>query len=347
MEIENWLYHKLGYPQIEIIGEVAAPLSKKKFPDWIHETALFPKNSVKNCSPADGDDIKIIVKGGCDLLQIQNYLLRGSLFDSEVNYVSENGYRINCSHIEILKQCNQSTIEHYGPIIDRIRFFDRNAFRTKFLSNDHNVYIYSALDNYVRGLYRYRNTDFIIPFGNFNSDLTDESTWAYHSRRSEKHYLDIDFLKWFKNNFTFLGPMDPDAFKLSIAWLRSSISPDKLLIILNGSEVEYIKNDENKRWEHHRKMNQALDNVVNKLPHVAVCDVRKFVKNSSDHSHNIRHYTRRVYFRIAQNINETIQENCNAQSDFCLRQLNLMKYFLKITGQSNKKRFYKKHILQR
>ncbi|MEI6125089.1 MAG: hypothetical protein WCQ99_00910 [Pseudomonadota bacterium] len=274
--------------------------------------------------------LSIIVKGGCDLLQIQNYLLKDGLFDAEVDYVSAGGYRINNAHTEILKRCTQATLKNYGAIVDKLHFFDRSVFRTKFFSHDYDVYIYSVLDDYTRGLYRYRATDFIIPFGDFTFDLTDASTWEYHTGHSGKHKLCVEFLEWFKNNFTFLGPLDADSFKQNMAWLSGNISHDRLLIILNGPEAAYPLSPQEQRGLRHKSMNQALHDIVKDLPHVIICDVRALVRSSAGHVHNLRHYTRQGYYLIAREINEIFSRRCHVSGSAWKKQLNVLKYFLNV-----------------
>lgn len=337
MGVENWLYHKLGHPALEIAGEVATPLMRDTMPDWIQETGQRPQPQSDNGSEPARRSLGIIIKGGCDLLQAQNYLVHGDLFDAEVDYVSDGGYRINNSHSEILKRCSQSTLKNYGAIIDRIHFFDRSAFRTNFFSNNYNVYIYSVLDDYTRGLYRYRNSDFIIPFGDYTADLTDASTWDYHSHRSSKHKLDREFLEWFRDNFKFLGPIDTDIFKQNIAWICSSIFREKLLIILNGSEVRLNRSPQPDRWKQHAAMNRVLFDTVKGMEHVVVCDVREFAQNPEDHSHNMRHYARQVYYRIAQRINQIIEQRYDVPVNFWEKKKNILKYFFNMSGQARRK----------
>jgi len=336
MGIENWLYHKLGYPGLEIVGETATPLRQDTVPDWIHETSFA--DTVTQKSPERYHGVHIIIKGGCDLQQIKNYLIQGDRFDAEVDYVSHGGFRINNSHTEILKRCSQHTIQKYGDIIDRIHFFDRDAFRSHFFTDTYHVRIYSVLDDYTRGLYRYRDTDFIIPFGDFSQDLSDETCWSYHLNRSAKHKLDRDFLGWFKDNFTFLGGLDEKSFKQNINWMCTNVSLDKLLIILNGSEVEYYPHPQNERWKHHAKMNAALDETIHTMQHVMLCDVREFVQSVSDHSHNIRHYSRRVYFLMAKKLNELIGKRYPISHDFPEKRFSFIKYYLAMKGRYTWKR---------
>jgi FkbH-like protein len=336
MGVENWVYKKLGCPRIDVAGPVAMPLSPDSPCDWITEAATEaapvnrpPKNSCKSLS--------IIVKGSCDLLQIQNYLLKGSLFDCEVSYLSAAGYRMNVSHTEILKRCNLHTLTSYGPIIDKLHFLDRSAFRTNFFSGGHKVYVYSVLDNYTKGLYRYRNSDFIIAFGDYTVDLTDPAVWDYHGHRSPKHRLPKSFLEWFRDNFVFLGPLDCDGFKQNMAWLCDQIDSDRLLIILNGSEVQCRSPSENDRWLRHSEMNRALDEVMALMPHAALCDVRQFAQTRADHPHNIRSYSRRVYFNIAQHINHIIEQRRSVSSGLWQKGLLKCRYWLPVSPKTEKR----------
>jgi FkbH-like protein len=324
MGVENWLYQKLGCPQLEIAGEAVTPLDPGMAIDWIAETNGDASAQAEAAAPASG--VSIIVKGGCDLEQIQSYLLKGTRFTAEVDYVSAAGYRITNSHSEILKRCTSETLATYGHVIERIHFFDPTAFTTRFFDSSYGVHIYSVLDDYTRGLYRYRDTDFVVPFGDLTSDLTDSSQWQWHETRSGKHHLDRPFLEWFRANFKFLGSLPPDAFQENITWLCSRLPHDRLLIILNGSEVEYQRNPQGRRWERHRQMNEALEQVAQDFSNVVICDVRAFMKTPQDHSHNIRHYTRQGYFRIAGEINRIIVERCHVQPSLFERLLLLLKF---------------------
>ncbi len=338
MGIENWLYHKIGCPAIDIIGEVAADLTSGNAPDWIHEDRTHKITDGTEEPPVMKKQVKIIVKGGCDLLQVKNYLTRGFLFDAETNYVSAKGTMVNNSHTEILMRSGSDTLSTYGEVIDKIQFFDRDAFRTRFFSDQHDVYIYSTLEDYTRGLYRYKNTDFIISFDDFLVDATRQENWAMHMKANKKHCLDAQFLEWFSTNFTFLGAISDDSFRKNIIWLCNQIDSHKLLIILNGSEVQYTPKPENQRWLHHKKMNSLLEDTVRERDNVVICDVRKFLSQAEDHRNNIRHYSRIVYFQIAQKINAVIEDRYHVSAGFWEKQWNLLKITKKVTSHLIKKK---------
>ncbi len=335
MGVENWVYKKLGLPNINIVGPVAVQLSPDRPCSWITEKATEVA-SVNREAKIRRKPLRVMSRVSCDLLQVQNYLLMSPHFDFELSDLSGAGYRMNASHTEILKRCNLHTLTNYGPIIDRLYFFDRSAFRTNFFTNSHDVYIYSVLDNYTQGLYRYRNSDFSIAFGDYTEDLTNQSTGQYPASLSQKQSIPNDFWEWFRDNFVFTGPLDAETFKQNMVWLCDQIDSDRLLIILNGSEVACDQPAEHDRWLRHRDMNKALDEVLARMPHAALCDVRQFAQSANDHTHTICSYSRRVYFDIAQHIDQMIAQRRSATVGFWQKTLLKCRYLLPVSPKAKK-----------
>jgi FkbH-like protein len=346
MGIEHWLYQKLGCPAIDVAGEVASGLHTESTPDWIHEGSRKKMLAEDDETVAKKKQVGIMVKSGCDMLQTKNYLIKSSLLDAETNYVSTSkGTMVNNSHTEILRRSNRTTLSAYGEVIDKVQFFDQDAFKTRFFSNEHDVYIYSALEDYTRALYRYEDTDFIIAFDDFLVDATQRKNWSKHLEGNKKHFLDAPFLEWFSTHFTFLGAIPIDSFRKNIIWLSNQIDSHKLLIILNGSEVEYTPKPESQRWLHHKKMNDLLEDAVKDRDNVVICDVREFLSQPEDHSNNIRHYNRKAYFQIAQKINSVIEDRYHVSASFWEKQWNLFKITKKVTSKLIRKKV--KHTIRK
>lgn len=74
------------------------------------------------------------------------------------------------------------------------------------------------------------------------------------------------------------------------------------IVFVNGAEIPFDKPRETDRHLHHRRMNAVLDRVVRDLPNATVCDVRTFLSSRDDFTDNIRHYHRRTYLRMAEEI---------------------------------------------
>lgn len=71
MGIEQWIYEKLGFPELEIIGSVASELKTDHSVDWIQEITdedeFFKGKVVK---PAKTVQPKVLFKGPCDLMAV-------------------------------------------------------------------------------------------------------------------------------------------------------------------------------------------------------------------------------------------------------------------------------------
>ena len=74
------------------------------------------------------------------------------------------------------------------------------------------------------------------------------------------------------------------------------------LILVNGAEVPLDNPKEPDRHLHHKVMNAALDEVVAGLPNARVCDVRRFIVHPDDFTDHLRHYRRRNYLTMAEEI---------------------------------------------
>lgn len=329
MGVENWLYRRLGFSEIQVAGECATELTTDNTPDWIAEEGVTVSGHVSaSCGGSLRGVPRVLFKGGCDLEQSSAYLGRGIDITSEVSYVSAWGFEIHNEHTEFIKRATPRTLRDYGEIIDSIPFLDRASFSTSILSGDHDIYVYSVLMDYTQGLYRYRNTELIVPYGNFDQDITDPSNWeAVEHHHRKKKRISRESLQWFKENFTFLGPLSAEAFQENIDWLCSRLSPSSTFIILNGSEIPYAKCPENRRWKHHARMNRALEEAVSGKKNVSICDVRTIISSPEDHSNSIRHYNRRIYFLIAQQIRSIIEHNWGVREPVVQKQLRRIGFY--------------------
>jgi hypothetical protein len=162
--------------------------------------------------------------------------------------------------------------------------------------------------DYTQGLYRLRGTDFIAPFEQYNRDLTDPARWPDIEAQYGSVGVDRRFLEWFSERFEFLGAPSTDAFQDNVRWLAGML-PASQLILLNAPEVDVENEHEQDRHLHHRHLNEALDEVVEELPNVAICDLRQIVTSQDDVTVNIRHYTRRVYLQMAEALQQLVEGN--------------------------------------
>jgi FkbH-like protein len=304
MGVERWVYNELGRPELNIVGEVSDDPLALPVPDWIN-VRRAAGHSQNQAATKTVTWPRVLLKGGCDLEQVIDFLGRKSgAIVGEFNYMTRGGVPAHVEHFEIMRRAGSDVSQRYPDIYSRLPFLDEKSYETKFLSDDFDVYSYSPLINMSNGLYRHAATDWVIPYGDFNQDITDEANW--NGLRISKQEISRDFLEWFKRHFTFEGPLSEAAFRDHLHWLCRRIAPHKQLILLTGAEIDMEHPCEYGRGQHHRRMNAVLEQVVREYDHVDLCDVRKFVRSTSDVSDNIRHYRRGAYYQIACELGDLI-----------------------------------------
>ncbi|HEX4147112.1 MAG TPA: hypothetical protein VHY91_26685 [Pirellulales bacterium] len=323
MGVEAWLYDRLGRPQLDVVGETSDDPRRLPVPDWIALEGAAPAGACAAASTAadhasasaesngaqatpDTAWPLTIFKGGCDLEQMVDFLGRPGRIDREFNYKNALGAPVHCEHTEILRRCGPETHERFGDVIDRIEFLDRRALTTRMFDDRYEVVVYSTLMDMCNGLYRRRDTDLVVSFGDFLQDVTRPAAWP--ALLAHDPWMSQGFLDWFSQNFEFLGGQSVEGFRRNLHWLAERIAPPRQLVLLNGAEVDVENEREPDRWRHHARMNAAIDEVAKAYRHVDVCDVRLAVRGREQLVDNIRHYRRGVHFQLARQIEQLVAD---------------------------------------
>ncbi|MBW9171003.1 HAD-IIIC family phosphatase [Clostridium estertheticum] len=341
--VEQWVYSKLGFPKIEISGEVASELEDSGTPKWINQknfsNIITPENNVIN------GNVKCLIRGGCDLKQLNHYLKYKNVdITTEFNYMNNEGFSIHRDHSEILRSAYILSEKDKEYLIQNIPFFDANIFDTSIFELKYDVIVYSVLMDYTHAVYSSKSDkNLVVTYGDFKLPLTDESCWDFIIENYGGKF-NLEFLKWFKNNFDFDGPLSEQRFEENLKWLRKNIPAVTKLIILNGSEVNLPHKLEKDRYLHHIKMNSILQRFVESTEGVYIVDVNKHIKTISDVTDNIRHYKREYYSKIAMDINEIIQKELSTYNIIDKKELlklktidNLKIIVRKITSKNTRK----------
>jgi hypothetical protein len=180
---------------------------------------------------------------------------------------------------------------------------DRDTYRSAAVVDpDYDVLVLSVLTDYTQGLYRHRDTGLIVPWNQYTVDVTDPDRRARLVRRHGRESMDEEWFAWFAEEFEPLGGITPERFAANIAWLAGTVPSGTSLVLVNGAEVPLDDPKEPDRHLHHRMMNAALDQVVATLPNARVCDVRTFITAEDDFTDHLRHYRRRCYLTMADEI---------------------------------------------
>jgi FkbH-like protein len=309
MGIENWVYQELGSLGLRIVGEIATPLDKSRPITWI--TAQVDPHGEPPLSPALAPQRtgRVLLKGGCDLSVVLELL--GGNIQSEFSFPSSTGALVHQEHTEIIKRASKETINDYGDVIAKLPFLDSTAYKTAIIDSPQqfDTVVYSALMDFTQGLYRYRDTDFVVPFGEYSTDATSTTHQELYTSRLSSTGYTKEFFEWFGENFRFEGKVSAATVASNIRWLREKLPETVKLIIINGAEIKSPSEAEADRHEHHAECNRHLDQLIGEVPGIQLCDVRLIVTSTSDLTNNLRHYSRRAYFEMANELSSLLEES--------------------------------------
>ncbi|RSK43533.1 hypothetical protein [Hymenobacter perfusus] len=303
--VEQFIYAHLDFPKLQVQGDVATELNQTEIPDWIQLETPAEAATKAAAAPTDPTKrLRILLKGGCDLGQLTPYL---QTYQVEVvedfNYVNDNQVPVHTEHTELLRLSRTLPPEEQQRLAARLPFLDAEAFRPRLWQPGYDALVYSPLMDYTQDLYRENATGLLIPFGGYH-DLTqaDPAEQAQHYARRKFRGMDEAFLRRFRQEYTYAGPLTPARFQENLAWLRQQLPATVPLILLTGAEVEVPGSAEVGAVARHQQMNAALLDFAARTPNVAVVDVRDIVRTRADVTNNLRHYQRPLYKALADQL---------------------------------------------
>ena len=175
-KIEQWVYAQLGFPELNVVGEVRIQLNKTESPGWINYNESDEEGSRINESE-QSLNCRILLKGPCDLSHSQVYIKGTKSFDTEFTYVSNSQGQIidaynHSVHIEGLYRY---TDYEKQQIIDDCIFVDPAMLTGGFFTKGYDVIFLSTLIESTYFIYRKKGTDIKVVFG--GSDMTNPDNW--------------------------------------------------------------------------------------------------------------------------------------------------------------------------
>lgn len=305
-KIEQWVYAQLGFPELEVVGEVRTQLNKKECPGWINQ----PDSSVEVEPESAGGTppCHILMKGPCDLSHSVVYIKGADQIDTEFTYVRENnGQIINAHnhsvHIEGLQTYSEQDKEE---IVRDCIFVDPAMLSGSFFTKKYDLIILSTLIESSYHIYRKKGTDLRVVFGGY--DLTDPKYWAGYvsgSIYTGGNRFTEAYLRSFSEKYECVGITTPEQYitflQKCLAWLPKETS---VCLILGATSVYEGAETAKKR---HRRLNDAIKAFSVAHPRIKYIELDDCVKDASDFADGINHLSARAYYELAKKIIDVIQ----------------------------------------
>jgi FkbH-like protein len=308
-KIEQWVYAQLGFPELEVVGEVRTKLNKSECPGWINIDG--EDHLEKSPDKAEELHCRILLKGPCDLSHSQVYIKGTDAFDTEYTYVNEvNGQIIDAQnhsvHIEGLKTYSE---DDKRQIVEDCIFVDPVMLtESGFFTKDYDVIFLSTLIESSYYIYQKKGTNIRVVF-NGEQLMTDPNNWDGYcdgSIRNGDNHFTRAYLKEFSDKYECIGQTTPESY---IGFLRKCLQwlPEKtnLCLILGATNSNYDKEDKNNK---HKLLNEAIIKFAEQQPRIHYIEIDSCIHDLSDFDGDIDHFSNRVYYEIAQSMIRVIQQ---------------------------------------
>ena len=293
--IEQWLYMRLGCPDLETVGEVAISLNKIDNPDWIH---LESSESVDTSSLKEiilDNPIRVLAVGPCyiqkmiSLLSIAHidvkfvYRIESAVNNTPITYAFDStSYLSSCLQMDSI--CSTKLLKH-------VQFAKYSEYFSNSIASDVDYIIIAPAFEYQFEFSQLIDNPKLC----FNSDLVSlagiQSTNVLNS-----HVLSPSEI--FKNLENIIDKVDSKT-KIIIFKEPQNISL-KPVCEGRGSDKYYARFCDYQRLVDVN--NAIIDFSIRHKDRVLICDLDKFIQGPSDCENHLNHWSFEKQVQIANEI---------------------------------------------
>jgi FkbH-like protein len=350
MGIEQYVYANLNFPTLEVVGEVSTSLNKTEVPGWINMESSNLQGKKEKESTSISKEFNILFNGPCDLEMMLPYVSGSEEFICEFTYVSpDNGVKIaQRNHTLHIVQSLTLTNEEKQNIIGETIFSDKEMFSTDIFQkgeNINNIIFLSTLVDSNFGIYRHKKTGNYVTFGEYYYPLTDPNNWELYIKGEIENAnckFTREFLESFSEKYEFIGRTSEEMLLDNLIFIRKHLEPSQELVLMLGVELEYKGELEPAyidRSAHHKKMNAIIRKFAEKHDNVSIIDYNNYVKEQNDFREHYNHYTKIVYYKMAQDVVKIINSyKPNSAQSISFNQVKKDR-FIEVTKDYVKKTF--------
>jgi FkbH-like protein len=314
--VEQYVYGVLNFPDISVVGDVANPIVKGKYADWINNNNQS-KTPDKNISI---DNIKILFKGPCDMSRFL-YYINTKTIDEESSYMSikKNNFIEHHNHSEHIRNLITLSNSIKKDIINECHFMDDDAFQSNILTKNYDFIFLSTLIESNLGVYKQKKEGYFIPFGEYFHPITNKNNWdGYRDGTifNSQNEFNVDFLENFSNKYTFTGRITAERFIENIEVILNNIYNKTKIVLILGSELEF-NGEKNKnymdRHNVHKDFNKAVKSHFANNERIHFVELNEFILNQNQYTNSINHFTRKTYFDVSNKLIKLIKDNTEVE----------------------------------
>jgi FkbH-like protein len=289
MGVEHHVWAGLGFPRVDVQGEVVAPLDSSKRIDWIRDTAA---GAVGGHSLPSDRVARVLMIGGCDLEQLGHYLSHEAAVEISTYFNDGvvDGVPRHRDAIGYLRGSTRYAADDKAFICASVPFVDRSYFALPDLST-FDAIVYSPLIDYVHLQHTSVSRPHLtVSFGDFTRPQDG-------SMKLQEYGLNAEDIQRFQAEWCPSGPLSPEKFKAALDEVFGAF-PGRL-IILGGAE-NVVPQRFDRYVEHHKALNAVLKQHAADDPLITLIEATTFLRYEDDFTDAIRHYRRAAHRRAAR-----------------------------------------------
>ncbi|WP_291236070.1 HAD-IIIC family phosphatase [Frisingicoccus sp.] len=318
MGIEQYTYHYLNRPKLNIIGEVISDLSSEQPPKWINqnvEAVHAEKMKIRSLH-----EHMVLVKGPCDLFQIYPYIAQTELFDTEFTYTTDTGLVVeSAGHTTNIVEAYRLSEVQKKCITDELPFVDIGMYSDKIFKNPYKVVFISILTDANLGVYQRKQTGERFAFMEYLYPLTDPNNWdAFIAGKYNccGFHFTREILEQFSQQYEYIGRNSPERIVENLKFIKGRLKDDCILVVMLGGELYYEKNAfEAYKDRHivHKRINDAIREWAASTDGIQLMDVNRYLTGQSCFYDHFNHYVKPVYYKLAEDMVRIVNE-CTGSS---------------------------------
>lgn len=317
MGVEQYVYAKLGRPELQIVGEVSGDLTQNGLPGWINQEKTGGQGGGIRAGHAQAHSV--LIKGPCDLFQILPYIADKTLIDTEFTYVNDCGVTVESTgHTTHIVEAMRLTEEEKQRVLREVPFSDPGIYSRRIYDGNYRVVVISILSDANLGVYRRKETGERIAFLEGFHPITDPENWEPYIRGEYNHggfAFTRENLMKFAEQYEFVGINSAERIVENLSYIRQHLPKETTMAVMLGGELYYEKNTfpayENRHLVH-KEINAAIRAAAEELD-IRLIDVNRYLVDQSSFYDHFNHYIKPVYYQLAGEIIALINEQTGAE----------------------------------
>lgn len=317
MGVEQYVYAKLGRPELQIVGEVSGNLTQNGLPGWINQEKTGGQGGGIRAGHAQAHSV--LIKGPCDLFQILPYIADKTLIDTEFTYVNDRGVTVESTgHTTHIVEAMRLTEEEKQRVLREVPFSDPGIYSRRIYDGNYRVVVISILSDANLGVYRRKETGERIAFLEGFHPITDPENWEPYIRGEYNHggfVFTRENLMKFAEQYEFVGINSAERIVENLRYIRQHLPKETTMAVMLGGELYYEKNTfpayENRHLVH-KEINAAIRAAAEELD-IRLIDVNRYLVDQSSFYDHFNHYIKPVYYQLAGEIIALINEQTGAE----------------------------------